>query len=118
PADCEGARHRHSGVAARPRRRSDRMRRRAFLAGLGGAAALPLAAGTQPAAMPVIGFLDSRFPDALGDRLRGFRLGLKLAGYVEGENLAVVYRFAENHAERLPALAGELVRRPVAAIVA
>jgi putative tryptophan/tyrosine transport system substrate-binding protein len=94
------------------------MKRRAFLAGLGGAAALPLAVRAQPAAMPVIGFLDSRAPDALGDRLRGFRLGLKLGGYVEGENVTVVYRFAENQAERLPALADELVRRPVAVIVA
>ena len=68
--------------------------------------------------MPVIGFLDSRSPDALADRLRGFRQGLKLAGYVEGENVAVVYRFAENQTDRLPALAVELVRRPVAVIVA
>jgi putative ABC transport system substrate-binding protein len=68
--------------------------------------------------MPTVGFLDSRFPDALGDRLRGFRVGLKLEGYAEGENVAVVYRFAENQAERLPTLAKELVRRPVAVIVA
>ena len=94
------------------------MTRRAFIAGLAGAAALPLVVRAQQAPMPVIGFLDSRFSDALGDRLRGFRLGLKLAGYVEGENVTVVYRFAENQAERLPALASELVLRPVAVIVA
>jgi hypothetical protein len=88
------------------------MRRRAVIAGFVGAAALPVVARAQPPAMPVIGFLDARFPDALGDRLRGFRLGLKLAGYAEGENVAAVYRFAENQAERLPALASELVRRP------
>ena len=95
------------------------LRRREFITLLGGAAAAwPLAARAQQPAMPVIGFLDSRLPDALADRLRGFRLGLKLAGYVEGENVAVVYRFAENQAERLPALAVELVRLPVAVIVA
>jgi len=94
------------------------MRRRAVIAGFVGAAALPPIVRAQQPPMPAIGFLDSRFPDALGDRLRGFRLGLKLAGYAEGENVAVVYRFAENQAERLPALASELVRRPVAVIVA
>lgn len=95
------------------------MRRREFIALLGGAAAaVPLAVHAQQAPAPVVGFLDSRFPDALGDRLRGFRLGLKLAGYVEGENVAIVYRFAENQAERLPTLATELVRWPAAVIVA
>ena len=96
------------------------MRRREFITLLGGAAAAwPLAArAQQQATMPVIGFLDGRLPDALADRLRGFRLGLKLAGYAEGENVAVVYRFAENQPERLPALAVELVRLPVAVIVA
>ena len=94
------------------------MRRREFITLLGGAAAAwPMVADAQTA-MPVIGFLDSRSPDALADRLRGFRLGLKLAGYAEGENVAVVYRFAENQAERLPALAVELVHLPVAVIVA
>ena len=78
------------------------MKRREFITLLGGAAAAwPMVADAQTAT-PVIGFLDSRSPDALADRLRGFRLGLKLAGYAEGENVAVVYRFAENQAEAIP----------------
>jgi putative ABC transport system substrate-binding protein len=68
--------------------------------------------------MPVIGFLDSRFPEAIANRLRGFHQGLREAGYVEGENATVLYRYAENQSERLPALAAELARRPVAVIVA
>src|SRR4030081_258490 len=68
--------------------------------------------------MPAIGFLDSRSHEAMTDRLRGFRQGLKSAGYAEGENVAGAYRWAENQADRLPALAAELARQPVAAIVA
>jgi putative ABC transport system substrate-binding protein len=95
------------------------MRRREFIALLGSTVATwPLASRAQQAAMPVIGFLDSRSPDALADRLRGFRQGLKDSGFIEGENVIVVYRWAENQFDRLPALADELVRRPAAVIVA
>jgi putative ABC transport system substrate-binding protein len=83
---------------------------------LGGAAAWPLAASAQQAAMPTIGFLASPLPYAVTDRLRGFRQGLKDTGYVEGENVAIMYRFAENQDDRLPALAAELVSRHVAVI--
>jgi len=92
------------------------VRRREFITLLrSAAAAWPLAARAQQA-MPAIGFLASQLPDAITDRLRGFRQGLKDTGYVEGENAAIVYRLAENQDDRLPTLAAELVSRPVAVI--
>jgi len=94
------------------------MRRREVITLLGGAAAWPLAAHAQQQAVPAIGFLDNRSPDALTERLRIFRQGLRSTGYVEGENVAIIYRWSEGQNDRLPMLATELARRPVAVIVA
>ena len=95
------------------------MRRREFIAGLGGAAAWPVVARTQQGALPVVGFLSAQSAEVdYKDTTLPFLQGLKDAGYVEGQNVAVEYRYAQNQLDRLPALAADLVRRRVAVIVA
>jgi putative ABC transport system substrate-binding protein len=94
------------------------MRRRDFLSIFGSAAAWPLAARAQQVAMPVVGYLHSSTPDGMTDYLRALRQSIKESGYVEGENLVIEYRWAENEPHRLTVQAADLVRRQVKVIIA
>jgi putative tryptophan/tyrosine transport system substrate-binding protein len=94
------------------------MRRRDFIAVVGGAAAWPLAVRAQQLSLPIIGFVDSRSVETMGNRLRGFRRCLEEAGYTEDHTVALEYRWGEYRMDRLPELAADLVRRHVDVIVA
>jgi putative tryptophan/tyrosine transport system substrate-binding protein len=107
-----------SGLAGGDRMLFDQLHRREFITLIGGAAATwPLAARAQQAALPVIGYLNFGSPESDTPRVTGLRRGLNQMGYVEGRNLVIEYRWAGNQADRLPALAADLVQLRVAVIV-
>ena len=92
------------------------MRRREFIVAVGGSVAWPLAVRAQQPALPLIGFLQSGSADATAHMLAAFHSGLREAGYIEGQNVAVVYRYADGQYDRLPMLAAELIRSQVAVL--
>jgi putative ABC transport system substrate-binding protein len=90
------------------------MRRRKFLQGIAASAAWPLASRAQPAAMPVVGFLNGGAPDGDAPLAAAFRQGLQESGYLEGQNVTIEYRWADGRMDQLAAMANDLVRRKVA----
>jgi len=117
PQDRQGARPHLPTLAARPRRRGDRMKRREFIAGLGGAVTWPLVARAQQPAMPVIGYLSATSPESMTKLLAAFHQGLGETGFVDGQNVVIEYRWAHDQYDSLPMLATELAGRPVRVIV-
>jgi ABC-type sugar transport system substrate-binding protein len=119
PQDRQGTRPRSSADLTRPRRRGDRVRRRAFILALGGAAAAwPLAArAQQPATVPTIGFLGESTPPAQSERTAAFVQRLRELGWIDGRTVAIEYRWAEGRTERFAEIANEFVRLKVDVIV-